>query len=71
MRRGSVVSLGFKRFYLLYRRYKNQPTLGFGLELIDMSRIADIADQHIINDNDAIFQRRSFHMNGIAQWCRL
>ncbi|OZN25883.1 hypothetical protein CFY87_01355 [Actinobacillus seminis] len=46
---------------------QNQPTLGFGLELIDMSRIADIADQHhyrtIMMQSS---ERRSFHMNGIA-----
>lgn len=46
---------------------QNQPTLGFGLELKEMSRIADIANQHhyrtLMMQSSA---RRSFHMNSIA-----
>lgn len=45
----------------------NQPTLGFGLELNEMSKIADIAHQH--NYRTLMMQssaRRSFHMDSIA-----
>ncbi|WP_245898313.1 LTA synthase family protein [Glaesserella australis] len=45
----------------------NQPTLGFGLELKQMSKIADIANQYdyrtIMMQSSA---RRSFHMDSIA-----
>lgn len=46
---------------------QNQPTLGFGLELTDMSRIANIANKH--HYRTVMMQsseRRSFHMNGIS-----
>ena len=45
----------------------SQPTLGFGLELKEMSRIAQIANQH--NYRTLMMQssaRRSFHMDSIA-----
>lgn len=45
MRRGSVVSL-IQAILSSVPALQNQPPLGFGLELIDMSRIADIVDQH-------------------------
>ncbi|MDH2998497.1 hypothetical protein A1D22_10840 [Pasteurellaceae bacterium LFhippo2] len=46
---------------------QNQATLGFGLELKEMSRIADVANQH--NYRTVMMQssaRRSFHMDSIA-----
>lgn len=46
---------------------QNHSTLGFGLELKEMSRIADIANQH--NYRTVMAQssaRRSFHMDSIA-----
>lgn len=46
---------------------QNHPTLGFGLELNEMSRIADIANQYdyrtVMMQSSA---RRSFHMDSIA-----
>lgn len=46
---------------------QNHPTLGFGLELNEMSRIADIANQYdyrtVMMQSSA---RRSFHMDSVA-----